>query len=287
MSIFIWVFDLTPYVTLMPSKLGPTVVLSILAGLLLSFSVLRFTEAQLVDVGVEVGDWVKYGNISVTWDSEEIEPDPEVAGLNSTLWYRNDVYDIVDTTIFFRQTSQYKNGTPHTAGFHLDLYNGIGNDTYMFTAAKLRVDDLLYPALTEPLWVNETIHRFSAGAIREVNYLKLSGTQIAEEDPLRFLQISINYYWDRATGVLTLREGAGLYTEASGRQIAAWTRSEELIDTNLWSPDSNASNGGGNGPGTAPYAIAGVAATSVVLVGAWFLWRRKKRFKRRKTRARR
>lgn len=272
----------------MPQKPLSTFIFSILIWMLLSFALLDSTEAQVATIGVKVGDWATYGDIEVTWDSEQMEPEPEVTALNDTSWYRNVVDHIVDTAIICNQTTHFKNDTQQSVLFHIDLYDGVGNNTFMFIPAKLRANDPLYPASIERLWINETTSRFSAGAIREVNYLNLRGGRITDDDPLRFLQISISYYWDRATGVLTSRDGAGLYSDEAGRQIAAWTMSEELVDTNLWRPDSNASNGEGNGSENVLYAAGGVAAGSVVLGGAWLFWRRRrKRFKRRKTRVRR
>jgi hypothetical protein len=271
----------------MCGKPGSTFVLSVLVWMLLSFSFSSFAEAQIATVGVKVGDWVKYGNISVTWDSEEMEPEQELVEMNETLWFLNEVLDVVDTVIVSRQTTQFKNNTEKSSAFHLDVHNGDGNDTLMYISSGLRANELLYPGSIDPTWINGTAPRILAGTIREANYLSLATTRLTEDDPPKFLQFSVSYYWDRETGVLASRSGTGLHTDERGRQIATWTMSDEIVETNLWSPDSNASNGEGDGSGNFPYAVVGIVAGSVVLVGVWSFWRRRKRFKRRKPRVRR
>lgn len=285
-SIFIWVFSFTACVNLMCRKPESTFVLAILVWMLLGFFLLSFAEGQTVTTGVKVGDWVKYGSISVTWDSEQMEPDPELVELNNTLWFRNEVSDIKDTLIFFKQTTQFKNETQKASVFLVDINSGEGNGTLMFASAELSTTSLLYPASLSPVWINETTTRDYAGASRAVNHLSII-TQITEEDPPKVFHFSISHYWDKETGVLAERQGFGTYTDQAGSPIASWTRSDKITETNLWESSDESDDDQSNGVNNFPYATVGIVAVAVVLVGTWLFWRRRKRFKRRKARVRR
>jgi len=50
---------------------------------------------------------------------------------------------------------------------------------------------------------------------------------------LQSIYASINHYWDRDTGFLTERYGA--FTNNTGSFRTQWTRSDKLVETNLWS----------------------------------------------------
>lgn len=174
-------------------KIVSFVALSLLTWMLLdSFLVIvPKSQSQVVDIGVKVGDWVKYGNITATWESAFMEPDEEHIELNKTLWFKNEVIDIKGTVIFSKQTTEFRNDTQKSSGFFLDVYSGDANATGLFyIASGLQAYDTLYPGSGVSLWINETIPRIYAGAMRETNHVNLWATQPTDEDPPKIIQFS-------------------------------------------------------------------------------------------------
>lgn len=257
---------------------------SFLTWMLFNLPLLIIAKAQPqgVFVVVKVGDWVEYGNILVTWDSTHMTPNPELIELNNTLWFKNEVLNIIeDTLMIFNQTTQFKNETQKSTVFQLNVYTGKGNDTLMFVPSELNAYDLLYPGSTSPVWINETITHTYAGATREVNHLNITKTQYTEDDPPNIFHFSTNHYWDKETGVLTERFGSGTYINQTTSEVISWTRSDEIVETNLWSPEEKPQNP------DITYAIVGVATIAMILIGAWMFWPGKKKLRKRKPRRRR
>lgn len=91
-------------------------------------------NAQAV-VEVDGGDWVRYGEIQVIWNPTFMQPSSELAELNNTLWFENEVLDIEDTLISLKRTTQYKNETRKTSVLLVDVNTGIGNGTCMQVAS--------------------------------------------------------------------------------------------------------------------------------------------------------
>lgn len=246
----------------------------------LPFVIIAKAQTEEVVVGVDEGDWVKYGDILAEWNSTHMNPDPEFVELNNTLWFRNEVSDIKDTLIFFRQTTQFEDETQKTLMFHVDVYTGEGNGSLMFISSGLSRNYYLYPASAAPAWINETTTRTYAGVTREVNQLTTT-TQFTIDDPPNVAHTTTSYFWDRETGVLTERFGFGTISDQTGSQIASWTMSDKIVETNLWSPEED------SGANQFPYEIVGVATVTLILIGIWRFWPRKRRLKKRKSHIRR
>lgn len=253
--------------------------------MLLSLCFLDFATTQDDGwVGVNVGDWARYGDITVTWNSTDpdAEKTQEIIDLENTAWFENEVVNITEGQITFRQTTQFKNDTQKTSMLKVDIYTGLGNGTFMFIPAGLGEDVLVYPYSIElsDIWINETISRIYAGALREANHLHI--TQIGLNGG--YSEISLSHYWDKETGVLTERYGS--IVNRSGNYVTATTRSDKIIDTALW----EAANGDGvpsNNGDAGVYVIAGVVSAAVILVAAWAFWPKKKKPKTRKSRKQR
>lgn len=85
------------------------VLLTLVSVFLLSAMVVT-SSAQPRIVGVNVGDWFKYGDITVTWSSNDPNatfPPPGYEGweeLNETEWMLISVEDIFSTNITFQST---------------------------------------------------------------------------------------------------------------------------------------------------------------------------------------
>lgn len=275
----------------MPKEKVPGIIVSsLLIWMLFTLSHRTIAEAQPQDVviGVDLGDWVTYEYTLVEWKSAQMTPDPEFVELNNTLWFKHEIQDIKDKEIVFSQTTQFKNETQKTSVFQLDVSSGDGNGTLMYIPSGLSAEHMIYPASPAQVWINETITRIFAGATREVNRLIISGAQFTEEDEPNLIYASISYYWDKETGVLTERSGEGRLVDQTGSQVASWKQSDEIVETNLWSPEEEPTDGQENEEVYRfPYAIVGGAIVVVILIGAWRLWPRRRRLKTRKSRTRR
>ncbi|MGD8506615.1 MAG: hypothetical protein PVF15_08135 [Candidatus Bathyarchaeota archaeon] len=266
------------------------IVSSLLIWMLSILPLITVAQAQTQDVviGVNLGDWVRYEYTLVEWKSTQMTPDPEFVELNNTAWFKHEIQDIRDKEIVFSQTTQFRNDTQKTSVFQLDVSNGDGNGTLMYISSGLGAEQKIYPASPQQVLINETITRSFAGATREVNLLILTGAQFTEEDEPNLIYASVSYHWDKETGVLTERLGEGRLVDQTGSQIASWRQSDEIVETNLWTPEEEPTDGQGNEEVYQfPYAIVGGAIVVVVLIGAWRLWPRKRRLKARKSRTRR
>jgi hypothetical protein len=211
---------------------------SFLIWMLFSFPHVTVTKAQPqeVDVGVNVGDWVKYGRILISWNSTDpnAKPDRELIELNNTEWFKNVVTDIDYPLVYFQHITRFRNGTQKTSILQIDITTGLGNGTLYFIPVGLFAADMLYPYSVEPypVLVNITTLRVCAGVTRLVNHLNLTKVQLKEDGTPQSVYVSINYYWDRETGILT--ERLGVVTNNTGGHQTHWTRSDKVVDTNLW-----------------------------------------------------
>jgi len=246
----------------------------LLVSLCLSLLVTATAQSQKAIVGVNVGNWAKYGDILVKWGStdQSAKPSQEFIELNNTEWVYHNVSKVSSTKIIFRQVIKFKDGTQNTSTLQVDVNTGTGNGTLMFIPANKSLGDPLYPFAGEatPLWINETILRTYVGVTREVNHL-----EIIQSRPLEggTTDISINYYWDRETGILTERSAELI--NKTGKYITSYSRSDKIVETNLWSA--------GEDQVTAPnygFWPVGMVIAIVVIIVTWRLWPKKKRKRR-------
>lgn len=235
--------------------------------------------SQTVDIGVRVGDWVQYGEIEIGWKpvDPEAEPDPELVKLNNTVWFKNVVVRIYSTVITFNRTLQFKDGTQETMVIWIDLNTGSTNDTEkpsVLIPAGLDESDMFYPFSKAPLWINETVWRTYLGVKREVNRLRL--TKVMGENSSQIF--SIDYYWDKETGILV--ERSGFYMGVKGNL----TWSDRIIDTNLWQKKIDAApQDASNNFSSLMWGVATIAVISLAVV--WlFRPKKKRRFAARRSR---
>lgn len=84
--------------------------LMLLSGITLSFTAFASGVEEERKVGVEVGDWGIYGDINVTWGSNDpkFEPDISLILANNTVWFKHAVTDIMSTwVIYFRNVTHF------------------------------------------------------------------------------------------------------------------------------------------------------------------------------------
>lgn len=188
-------------------------------------------------VGVKVGDWARYGDILIDWNSTnpDATPDQELLDLNNTEWFENIVTEINSSQVFFEHVTQFKDGTNETDVLQVNVNSGTGNGTIFFILGGLFSSDMVYPESEEssPAFINTTALRVCAGVTRLVNHLNLTNIQLGEAYTNQSITVSLNYYWDRDTGIVTERSGSG--TSNTGGYNTSWTRSDRIVGTNVWS----------------------------------------------------
>lgn len=255
--------------------------LMLLLGAILSYCPIASSVDEEREVGVEVGDWGFYGNINVTWNSNDpnMEPDASIILANNTVWFRHIVTAITGSAIFFRNVTHFKDDTETTATAWVDIEVGAGNGTLMFVSAWLYEGAALYEETIEPVFINKTLASTYAGAERLVNHLSLVSSYSVDSDEPQNILISLNYYWDQVTGILTERQGS--FINQTGNYLTSWHRSDLLIETSLWSSAAPPPIFDGE---NLPFWILGVVV--VVIFGAFVVVYRRRGVKRKAKRRR-
>lgn len=185
-------------------------------------------------VGVCVGDWVTY-DVDALWasDGSDPEPPPEFVEIDRIEWIKNVVLAISGTNITFQRVVHYKDGNETASFEYVDVKTGASSEigTLIFIPSNIAKDDIIHASPTEHYFINETVARTYMGVTRAINHLNVSTLY---DDPLTnaFTIITVNYYWDKPTGVLC--ERPGIYTSYVEGVLISLAISEKIADTNLW-----------------------------------------------------
>lgn len=191
--------------------------------------------------GVKPGDWVKYGDITASWqtsDSSQQKP-RDLQNFEDTSWIRLEVESVTGTNITGRIIGSFKNGTQTsqngTQTFAVNLRDGWGNLTLgawgsswacrwaCTIAGRLGGTDTLFDVASYGF--NDTLTRTYAGASREVNVLSVT----FGAGPTKW-----TYHWDRATGILVEFSVADSWTTQT--YSTSGTASMRAVETSLWFP---------------------------------------------------
>jgi len=181
-------------------------------------------------VGVQAGDWAKYGEISVKYESDPPVPASQsVVDLNNTEWVKIEVQSVSGTNITAVQTNHFKNGTENT---ETHTWNMTDNTRILHSPwyvpdifvieANLSNGDLIN---IESLKLTDTVSLKYAGRTREVNQMNTTFAQGVS------ILGTLNAYWDKTTGILCEHNETRI-----GAQIGALTTTMKIIATNLWQP---------------------------------------------------
>jgi hypothetical protein len=154
--------------------------------------------------GVAVGNMFKYGNLSFTWysNNESAAPPPEWKSLNETEWFSFTVQSIIDTNVTCSLQAHYTNGTDVSEGGWIDVNTGDNeNMTWFLIAANLNPNDSIYTMGDYSTWtINETIQKTYNGVQRDINHINMTIEE--SEPPYAYVNVSENFYWDKATGAI-------------------------------------------------------------------------------------
>ena len=219
-------------------------------------------HAKDYTVGVKAGDWVKYGQITVSWTGNGTEPS-YVAETRKIDWTRMDVLSVAGTTVTLNQTVHFNNGTQTSQSLDTDVQSSNSPGASYLIASNLTAGDPISPQ-TPGTTINQTVTGLYAGANRNVNMIDYKGN-------LPGMGVNYQYeyktHWDQSTGVMvelyinaTDTTNSGAYEEISFKAIETnlWSASAlDLIQNNLI------------------YVIAGVAVIIVIVAATVVLRRRK------------
>lgn len=230
-----------------------------LAILLVAVFAPALVHAKDYTVGVKAGDWVKYGQITVTWTGNGTEPS-YVTDEKKVDWVRVDVLSVVGTTASLNLTSHYNNGTQTSSSQNTDVQSGGFMGMEFLIASNLTMGDPLSSQTPEPT-INQTSTSFYAGANRNVNMIDFISSY-------QGVQSETKIYWDQNTGIMVeLYLNQPTDSTNPGTSLAV---SLKATETNLWSAntlDLIQNN--------LIYIIAGIAVI-IVIVAATIVLRRRK-----------
>jgi len=182
--------------------------------------------------GVNVGDTFTYGNGSFNWYSDDpnATPPAQWSDLDQTAWVLVSVENVVGTNVTGSFLSRYGNGTEMTESGWVDVDTGDGDNMTMFLiSADLNPGDPIYSSGDYSTWmINETIPKTYLGGPRETNHLNITMEMSVQS---MYIYLSVNAYWDRATGVLV---EMSMDSNQTITYTTEYSFSIELTESNKW-----------------------------------------------------
>jgi len=188
---------------------GITLTLLLIVMLTLAFDIRALAGEVERKVGVDLEDWIKYGEIMVSG-----VPPP----LADREWFRIEVLHVDGTNVTGITTVHYKNGTELNVTSSVDIATGYGNLSFFIIPANLTKGDSIPAGDRGNITVDGVVTRTYAGASRKVVFANLS-------EPFLYAH---ELYWDQETGMLVEQL---FLDETRGIKITY-----EATETNLWGP---------------------------------------------------
>ena len=194
-------------------------------------------------VGVDVGDWFTYEDVSVTWSSNDPSASKVWYGMdlemyNQTEWVSVEITGVSGTNVTVQSIQHFKNGTEEISGGWVDVDTGDGvNATTMLISADLNENDAMYTAGDYSTWfINETIMREYPGpdSSRATNHINMTYAYNYTIPPYIYVDYfySMNFYWDKATGILV--ENSFEIMNQTGEYLTSWSLSFKITGSNVW-----------------------------------------------------
>jgi hypothetical protein len=216
-----------------------TVLLNFVLAFLLSAMVVT-AAAQERTVGVAEGDWFTYG-IDASWNSTDpnLFSPSSVYGewdvMNGTEWAKITIGEVSGTNISLQYLSHFKNGTEEIGEGYIDIDTGdSANAAFTIISANLDVNDNLYTTGNYSTWViNETIARTYPDGVRNTNHVNMTyGNSWTVNETDCHYYYSINFYWDKETGILV--EDSFAVSNQTEECLTTWSVVSTLTDSSAW-----------------------------------------------------
>jgi len=159
---------------------------------------------QRYSVGVKVGDWVGYGDISFEWSSNVTGQEPP-SQMNMS-WMDLKILDVQNGNVTARMVTIFENGTEDMLVDWVNVATGEGAMSMMIIPSNLSAGDRIpgslkwYTAEPLKLFVNGTVIRRYACADREVNFANIKYPMVYGN--ITYGSWNISLYWDKKTGVM-------------------------------------------------------------------------------------
>jgi len=225
---------------------------------IVSTSVPLLALAVEYTLGVKDGDWVKYGQVTVSWSGNGTEP-AQIVELEKVQWLRVDFENASGTTVLANITIQFNNGTQQFANQTQDVTGNTRMTSSLFLiASNLKGGDPIANQQDSPT-INQTTTGTYAGAGRNVNLLEATSTVLNQT-------VTSNVTWDQNTGVMVETYSKTPYPPTPGGYIEI---SFKATETNLWSPDLT-----GFFSDNLLFIIAGILIAAIVITIAVILKRK-------------
>lgn len=167
------------------------------------------TAVVSAQVGVEAGNWIKYGEISITGTGVPSQYNVE--------WIKMEITGIQGNTVSVTATSHPTTGSETTQTLSGDVSTGTGTLSFFLIPANLTKGDSVPIMGMGMLTVTDVVTRTYAGASRSTVYVEYGVAGAA----------SMKFYWDQATGVMTeMRMEVTTPT--------TYTMTMKATDSNMW-----------------------------------------------------
>ncbi len=202
--------------------LNSTVIACILIIVTLAAAFATSVFAVTYNLGVTVGQYVKYGNF--------VGEGPGFEQFNDFDWSKIEVTSVQGTVVTLLSTSQFKNGTATPGNGSSTVWdvqagtmNGIPSTQGPIIAGNLNQGDPIPPPDT--FSVNKTENRVYLGVSRSVNILNVT---LSTEN----YNSTLTYVYDRASGLLL--EQSSQTTQQAQPQPTTSAYSYSITETNLF-----------------------------------------------------
>jgi len=198
------------------------------------------TATPVRTVGVNIGDWIKFADIDVTWSSNDPNASKMPWGMdlemyNQTEWVRMEITQVSGTNVTIQMVQHFKNGSDETSSGWVDVDTGDGvNVTSMLISANLNENDAMYTLGYEGWFINETITRIYPDGARETNHINSTiayNYTIPPDIEVDYFY-SMNFYWDRATGIMV--EDSFEVRNQTGEYLTAWSMVFKITESSVW-----------------------------------------------------
>ena len=198
--------------------------------LILAIVIFAYLGTQARVPGVSVGDTFTF-DVTFFWNSSDpnaVVPQ-EFLEINQTESFRVTISDINGSTVTTLDTWVFKNGTESSSTGLVNVESGINSGGFWaVVATNLGKDDLLHPAGTDRITVNETIMREYPSGARETNHFIINYQ--AHDETYGYYTEEGDYYFDRATGILVELYDRSTFLSANMQCAILW----KIKASNVW-----------------------------------------------------
>lgn len=179
--------------------------------------------------GVSVGNTFTF-DVSNFWSSSAANAVvPEwLLEINQTESFQVTITDVSGPIVSTSDAWFFKNGTIHNSTSLVNVESGYNSGFWAVVAANLGKDDLLHPAGTNGITVNETIPWEYPSGARETNHFKINYQ--GNDETYGYYTAESDYYFDKATGMLVELHDKSTFLGANMQSAILW----KIKASNVW-----------------------------------------------------